>query len=111
MNTDPTFYILAAMAVLMVGISKSGFGSGLAVLGVPLMALAVSPAQAAAILLPLLIALDLFNLLHYRSHYDLTNLWIMLLGAMVGILFGALTFRYLTDAHIRIMIGGIAVFL
>lgn len=33
----------------------------------------------------------------------------MLPGSMVGILIGALTFRYLTDAHIRIMIGGIAV--
>jgi len=106
--TAPTFYILAAMAVLLVGISKSGFGSGLSVLGVPLMALAVPPAQAAAILLPLLIAFDFFNLIHYRSRYDRTNLWIMLPASMLGILIGALTFRYLSDAHIRIMIGGIA---
>ncbi len=109
MITVPTYYILAAIAVLIVGISKSSFGSGLAVLGVPLMALAVPPAQAAAILLPLLIALDLFNLFHYRSRFDRTNLWMMLPGSMVGILIGALTFRYLSDAHIRIMIGGIAV--
>jgi uncharacterized membrane protein YfcA len=109
MNSDLSFYILAAMAVLLVGISKSSFGSGLAVLGVPLMALAVSPAKAAAILLPLLIAMDLFNLFHYRSRFDRTNLWIMLPGSMVGILIGALTFRYLSDAHIRIMIGGIGV--
>jgi hypothetical protein len=109
MIDNPTFYIFATVSVLLIGISKSGFGSGLAVLGVPLMALAISPAQAAAILLPLLIALDLFNLLHYRSQFDRTNLWIMLPGSMVGILIGALTFRYLSDAHIRIMIGGIAV--
>ena len=48
MITDITFYILAALAVLIIGISKSGFGSGLAVLGVPLMAIAISPAKAAA---------------------------------------------------------------
>ena len=109
MTFDPVFYIVAATSVLLIGISKSGFGSGLAVLGVPLMALAVPPAQAAAILLPLLIAFDLFNLFHYRSRFDRKNLWIMLPGSMVGILIGALTFRYLTDSHIRIMIGGIAV--
>jgi uncharacterized membrane protein YfcA len=109
MITDITFYLLAALAVLIIGISKSGFGSGLAVLGVPLMAIAISPAQAAAILLPLLIILDLFNLIHYRGRFDRTNFLILLPAAMFGILIGALTFRYLSDAHIRIMIGGIAV--
>jgi len=39
MNTDLIFYILDAMAVLLISISISGFDSGLAVLGVPLMAL------------------------------------------------------------------------
>jgi len=35
----------------IVGISKSGFGSGIGVLGVPLMALVIPPQQAAAIML------------------------------------------------------------
>lgn len=109
MITDITFYILAAIAVLIIGISKSGFGSGLAVLGVPLMAITISPAQAAAILLPLLIVLDLFNLIHYRGNFDRKNFFILLPAAMIGILVGSLSFQYLTDAHIRIMIGGIAV--
>jgi len=109
MITDITFYILAALAVLIIGISKSGFGSGLAVLGVPVMAIVISPAKAAAILLPLLIVMDLFNLIHYRGRFDRKNFFILLPAAMVGILVGSLTFRYLSDAHIRIMIGGIAV--
>ena len=67
------------------------------------------PAQAAAIVLPLLILLDLFNLLHYRSRFDRKNLFILLPASIVGVLIGTLTFRYLTDAHIRIMIGGIGV--
>ena len=110
MITDITFYLLAALAVLIIGISKSGFGSGLAVLGVPLMAIAISPAKAAAILLPLLIVLDLFNVIHYRGRFDRTNLFILLPAALIGILVGSLTFRYLSDANIRIMIGGIAIF-
>jgi hypothetical protein len=109
MITDTTFYILAALAVIMVGISKSGFGSGLSVLGVPLMAILIPPARAAAIMLPLLCVLDLFNVVHYRNRFDRTNLFIMLPAAMIGILIGAFTFRYLSDAHIRILLGIIAI--
>ena len=109
MIAEPAFYILAAVAVLMIGISKSGFGSALAVFGVPLMSLAIPPAQAAAIVLPVLILLDLFNLFHYRSRFDRKNLTILLPSALVGVLIGTLTFRYLSDDHIRIMIGIIAV--
>jgi len=104
-----TFYIVAILAVLLIGISKSGFGSALAVFGVPLMAMVMPPAQAAAIVLPLLILLDLFNLFHYRSRFDHTNFFILLPSAIIGVLIGSLTFHYLTDAHIRIMIGGIGV--
>lgn len=108
MNTNITFYIVAILAVILIGISKSGFGSALAVFGVPLMAMVMPPAQAAAIVLPLLILLDLFNLFHYRSRFDRTNLFILLPAALIGILVGSLVFRYLSDAHIRILIGGIA---
>ena len=45
--TDPMFYAVAVPAVLMLGISKSGFGAGFGSLAVPLMALAVAVPQAA----------------------------------------------------------------
>lgn len=109
MNANIIFYIVAVLAVLMIGISKSGFGSALAVFGVPLMSMVMPPAQAAAIVLPLLILLDLFNLFHYRSRFDRKNFIILLPASLFGVLVGSLTFRYLSDAHIRIMIGGIGV--
>ena len=109
MITDPTFYILAAIAVIIVGLSKSGFGSGIGVLGVPLMALVIPPAQAAAIMLPLLCVMDIFNVFHYRSRFDRTNLIILIPAALVGILLGTFTFRYLTDDHIRILLGVISI--
>ncbi|MFN2213959.1 MAG: sulfite exporter TauE/SafE family protein [Anaerolineales bacterium] len=108
MNPDITFYIVAILAVLLIGISKSGFGSTLAVFGVPLMSLVIPPAQAAAIVLPLLILMDLFNLVHYRNRFDRTNLFILLPAALIGVLAGSLTFQFLSDASIRILIGGIA---
>jgi len=60
--TDPFFYPVAIFAVLIVGISKGGFGGGLGLLAVPVMALVISPLKAAAILLPILCVIDLFGL-------------------------------------------------
>ena len=51
MITDPVFYFAAVPAVIFFGIAKGGFGSGLGILAVPLMAMVISPIQAAAILL------------------------------------------------------------
>ena len=59
--TDPFFYAVGIPAVLIAGVSKSGFGGGLGVMAVPLMALAVSPQAAAAIMLPILCLMDLAN--------------------------------------------------
>ena len=97
------------MAVLITGISKSGFGGGLGVLAVPVMALYISPIQAAAIMLPILCLMDVINVWVYRKSWDRPNVKILLPAALIGVLIGALTFRYLSDAYIRIIVGLIAV--
>jgi uncharacterized membrane protein YfcA len=109
MINDPTFYVVTTIAILIMGISKSGFGSGLGVLAVPIMSLVIPPAQAAAIMLPLLCIMDIFNVIHYRDKFDRTNLYILVPAAIVGILLGTFTFRYLSDAHIRILVGVLSV--
>ena len=60
--TDPSFYAVAIPAVLLLGISKSGFGTGFGSLAVPLMALSVTVPQAAAILMPVLLFMDVLAL-------------------------------------------------
>jgi uncharacterized membrane protein YfcA len=50
--------VVAAPAVVLLGISKSGFGAGFGSLAVPLMAMAVTVPQAAAILMPVLFVID-----------------------------------------------------
>lgn len=40
--TDLSFYFVAVPAVVLLGVSKSGFGAGFGALAVPMMALAVS---------------------------------------------------------------------
>jgi uncharacterized membrane protein YfcA len=107
--TDPFFYAAAIPAVLLTGISKGGFGSALGGIGVPLMALAISPLDAAAILLPVLCFMDLVGFRVYYGKWDSANLRIMLPGAVLGVAIGTLTFGMLSENAVRILIGGIAV--
>ncbi len=109
MIEDPVFYVFAVLAILVSGIAKSGFGGGLGILAVPIMSLAIEPARAAAILLPILCIIDSVNIWHYRTKWDRANVRILLPAGLLGVLIGAFTFRYLSEAHIRILIGVIAV--
>ncbi|MBC7281757.1 sulfite exporter TauE/SafE family protein [Hoeflea sp.] len=108
MMTDPYFYAAAIPAVIMVGLSKGGFGGAMALLGVPLMALAISPVQAAAILLPILIVMDMVSLWSWRSHKDTRTLFIMVPGALIGISIGWATAAWVTDPMIRLIVGAVA---
>ena len=60
--SEPVFYALAIPGALLIGLSKSGFASGIGSLATPMLALAVTVPQATAIMLPILYAADLMNL-------------------------------------------------
>ena len=109
MITDPMFYAVAIPAIFLVGLGKGGFVGPLAMLGVPLMSLVISPVQAAGILLPILIAMDVFALWAYRGVYDVRNLKIMLPAALTGIIIGWLTAAYVSDGHVRLIVGTVAI--
>ena len=69
MIADPLFYAAAIPAVTLMGLSKGGF-AGLGLLALPLMALVVSPVQAAAIMLPILIVQDVVTVWAYRQELE-----------------------------------------
>ncbi len=75
---DPSFYAAAIPAVILVGLSKGGLGGAVGFVGVPLMALVMSPVQAAAILLPILVLMDVVSLWSWRGFYDRLMLKTML---------------------------------
>ncbi|MDF1607913.1 sulfite exporter TauE/SafE family protein [Hoeflea sp. YIM 152468] len=108
MMSDPFFYATAIPAVIMVGLSKGGFGGAMALLGVPLMALTISPVQAAAILLPILVVMDAVSLWIWRSHKDNRTLVIMVPGALIGIAIGWATAAWVTAAMIKLIVGVVA---
>ena len=93
----PLFWIAAITAVLILGVAKAGFGGGIGFIATPLIALTISVADAAALLLPLLIIIDLLSIRHYRGSYDKPSLKLLLSSAIVGIILGALLFNGLRD--------------
>ncbi len=109
MITDPLFYLAAIPAILLMGISKGGFGSGAGLFATPLMALAVPIPQAAAILLPILCVMDVAGLHAYRGVFSRENLKLILVGGVAGVALGALSFRLFDEALIRLMLGAIAI--
>jgi uncharacterized protein len=104
---DPLFYLLAGVAVILLGLSKGGF-FGLGVMALPLMSLFVPPLQAAAIILPTVLAQDALTVWSYRRDWSPWNLKIMIPSMAGGIALAGLFAASLTAAHIRLAIGLIA---
>jgi uncharacterized protein len=105
--TDPLFYLLALMAVILLGLSKGGF-FGLGLMGLPLMSLYVPPLQAAAILLPTLIAQDVLTVWTYRRDWSAWNLKILIPSMTAGMCVAWLFAAAMAPAPIRLAVGLIA---
>jgi uncharacterized membrane protein YfcA len=105
--TDPAFYAVAVPAVLLVGISKSGFGGGFGALGVPLMALVVPVPQAAAIMLPLLLVMDGLGIAALLRQCDRALIRLLLPAGLLGTVIGALLFGMLSAQAVAGLIGGL----
>jgi uncharacterized protein len=103
--TDPGFYAVAIPAVLMLGISKSGFGAGFGSLAVPLMAMAVSVPQAAAILMPVLLVMDVLGVHAWRRHFDWPLIRFMLPFGLLGTVIGTLSFKLLDPKLVAGLVG------
>ena len=105
MNTDPFFYLVAIPAVLLLGLSKSGFGAGFGSLAVPMMALAIPVPQAAAIFMPLLFVMDVLTLKAFRKELDWALFRFVLPWGLLGIAVGAALFKTLDPRTVAGLVG------
>ena len=103
-----TIIPIAGLAVLLVAISKSGFGGGLGSLGLPVMIFALPPKFAIAVLLPLYLVTDVFVAFTWRKFPILRILKFMVFGGVVGQILGWICFDILEDKYILILIGILA---
>ena len=109
MESSIWFYLVSAVAIVLVGISKSGFGGALGFIAVPTMALFISPFSALAILLPILCCMDLYALWQHWQKWSREVVRVIVLGGLLGVLVGGLSFLLWDSQSIRLLIGVIAV--
>jgi uncharacterized protein len=107
MITDWHFYLVAIPAVILMGISKSGFGAGFGALVVPLLALVIPVPQAAAIMLPLLAIMDAMGLVALVRQADRPLLKLLIPAGLLGTLIGTVLFGVLSARTVAGVVGGI----
>jgi uncharacterized protein len=88
-------WALVCLAVLLIGVTKSGFGAGVGLIIVPMTALAMAmipgqgEAAALGLLLPLLVIGDLIAIGQYRKLLDARLLKLLAVPTLVGVVVGA----------------------
>ncbi|MEM7270358.1 MAG: sulfite exporter TauE/SafE family protein [Pseudomonadota bacterium] len=109
MEFDPVTWIVISLAVVISGVSKGGFGAGVGFLATPLMALMISPVQAAAVMLPILILMDQIGMTAYWRRWRWQSVWPPMAAALVGIGIGGLAFGEINPDLFRLGLGLIAI--
>lgn len=103
------FYALAIPAVLIIGLAKGGFGGAGVFLATPLLALAVTPGQAVALLLPLLMVVDIVTVRAFSKCWNWPNARALMAGSVLGIGAGWLLFGYADPMILKLLLGMICI--
>lgn len=109
LTLDPTFFIIAGVAVLFAGISKGGFGSGASFASASILALVIEPVLALGVMLPLLLLIDVSALRPYWGKWERSSVLVLITGALPGVAIGAALFTVADPDFFRILIGMISI--
>lgn len=109
MELDPLFFAAAAIAVLLVGVSKGGVEVAGGVLSAPLLALVIEPRLAVGLMLPLLMLMDVASMRAYWRRWRWPEARTLMLSSLVGIAAGWALFGAISPSAVRLTIGLLAV--
>lgn len=106
------YYTLGAVASLIIGIGKAGFGGGVGIVAVPLLAIVLPTHTVLGVLLPLLIAGDIFSIPYYWGRQSNTHVRWLGIGSAFGFCLGAVLLAFLQHSAdfipiLNLTVGGI----
>jgi uncharacterized membrane protein YfcA len=102
----PFVLAVALAGVFLIAFMKGAFGGGFAIVGIPLLSLAMDPIAAGALLAPLFIVMDVTALRFWRpSTWSRIDLAMLLPALVVGIGLGYFVLRDLDRHAVEIVMG------
>ncbi|MCF3931952.1 sulfite exporter TauE/SafE family protein [Acuticoccus sp. M5D2P5] len=104
MSLDPVTIATFLVTVSILGISKGGL-AGVGMMAMPTLLFVMPPAQAAGLMLPILMIQDAFSVWLYRAHWDRGNVKLLLPAALIGIGLGFTLFWALPERPILGILG------
>ncbi len=101
-----TVYVVICAVAFAIAFMKGAFGGGLAVIGIPLLSLVMSPLEAGALLAPLLVVMDMFSLRYWSVHtWSKPDLAILIPSMVVGVGGGAVLVSVLSAGWVTLVIA------
>lgn len=108
MPIDPAALAVALAGVFLISFMRGAFGGGFAVIGIPLLSLAMDPITAGTLLAPLFIAMDLTALRYWRpSTWSKPDLMLLIPAMVVGIGIGVAILSLVDRAVLAIAVAAI----
>lgn len=104
-NPSPAIWAILVGAALLMGFSKTGL-PGAGILAIPLVAWVIDARASTGVVLPMLIAGDIFAVACYRRHADWRHVLRLMPWAITGIFIGYCALGKVTDGQLRPIIGG-----
>ncbi len=105
-HLEPWQWVLAVIAALAIGVSKTGIG-GVAMLAVVIFAQLLPAKQSSGVVLPMLVLADVVAVLSYRRHAQWEYLWKLFPWTAAGIVAGYFALGHIDDHQTKVLIGGI----
>ncbi len=101
-------FVVLGVGGFLIGVMRAGFGGGIGVVAVPVLALAVPAKSALGLVLPLSLATDVISARYYWGHWVGDHVKALMPGMVLGILIGAGILDIVPEVWFRRMLGALA---
>lgn len=107
MDFGTTFFVVMAIAVTILGLSKGGF-AGIGMVSTPMVAAVADPITAAGLMLPIMLVQDGVAVYLYRYEFDRRIIRTMIPGGAIGVLLAYFLASTVPEWGVKAVLGGVS---